>query len=197
MGYAMKGFGGFGNSPVKQTTQTGNVTPNYKKLLKSERNGVMAYEGKSNTEIQNDLEDRIEFINEDISNNGKATNQQKIDIAVLKGKLRKAKEAALKTPTTTEHDEAAGDKAINDPAGMYGPGKGKQLSELSKKELKALGFSPKKIKEIMAVDPDAPGTPGKPGYEPRVKRKDLDANGKDTFDKNHGMITKDGKPYME
>jgi tRNA1(Val) A37 N6-methylase TrmN6 len=31
----------------------------------------MAYEGKSNTEIQNDLEDRIEFINEDISNNGK------------------------------------------------------------------------------------------------------------------------------
>ena len=94
MGYAMKGFGGFGNSPVKQTTQTGNVTPNYKKLLKSERDGVMAYEGKSNTEIQNDLEDRIEFINEDISNNGKATNQQKIDIAVLKGKLRKAKEAA-------------------------------------------------------------------------------------------------------
>ena len=94
MGYAMKGFSGFGNSPAKQTTQTGNVTPNYKKLLKSERDGVMVYEGKSNTEIQNDLEDRIEFINEDISNNGKATNQQKIDIAVLKGKLRKAKEAA-------------------------------------------------------------------------------------------------------
>jgi hypothetical protein len=94
MGYAMKGFGGFGNSPAKQTTQTGNVTPNYKKLLKSERDGVMAYEGTNNTEIQNDLEDRIEFINEDISNNGKATNQQKIDIAVLKGKLRKAKEAA-------------------------------------------------------------------------------------------------------
>ena len=90
----MKGFSGFGNSPAKQTTQTGNVTPNYKKLLKSERDGVMVYEGKSNTEIQNDLEDRIEFINEDISNNGKATNQQKIDIAVLKGKLRKAKEAA-------------------------------------------------------------------------------------------------------
>jgi hypothetical protein len=94
MGYAMKGFGGFGNSPAKQTTQTGNVTPNYKKLLKSERDGVMAYEGTNNTEIQNDLEDRVEFINEDISNNGKATNQQKIDIAVLKGKLRKAKEAA-------------------------------------------------------------------------------------------------------
>jgi hypothetical protein len=49
----------------------------------------------------------------------------------------------------------------------------------------------------MAVDPDAPGTPGKPGYEPKVKRKDLDAKGKDTFDKNHGMTTKDGKPHME
>jgi hypothetical protein len=52
--------------------------------------------------------------------------------------------------TTTEQDETAGDKAINDPEGMYGPGKGKKLSELSKKELEALGFSPKKIKEIMA-----------------------------------------------
>ena len=99
MGYTMKGFSGFGNSPAKQTTQTGNVTPNYKKLLKSERDGVMAYEGTNNTEIQNDLEDRIEFINEDISNNGKSTPQQKIDIAILRGKLRKAKEAAAKTDT--------------------------------------------------------------------------------------------------
>jgi hypothetical protein len=99
--------------------------------------------------------------------------------------------------TTTDQDEPAGDKAINDPEGMYGPGKGKRLFEMSEKELKALGFGPKKIKGIMAVDPDAPGTPGKPGYEPKVKRKDLDAKGKDTFDKNHGMTTKDGKPYME
>jgi hypothetical protein len=110
--------------------------------------------------------------------------------------------------TTTEQDEKAGDIEINDPIknpdgslssseGMYGSGKGKKLSELSKKELEALGFSPKKIKEIMAVDPDAPGTPGKPGYEPKVKRKHLDAKGKGTFDKNHGMTTKDGKPHME
>jgi hypothetical protein len=52
--------------------------------------------------------------------------------------------------TTTEQDETAGDIEINDPAGMYGPGKGKRLFEMSEKELKALGFSPKKIKEIMA-----------------------------------------------
>ena len=52
--------------------------------------------------------------------------------------------------TTTKQDETAGDKAINDPEGMYGSGKGKRLFEMSEKELKALGFSPKKIKEIMA-----------------------------------------------
>ena len=52
--------------------------------------------------------------------------------------------------TTTEQDETAGDIEINDPEGMYGPGKGKRLFEMSEKELKALGFSPKKIKEIMA-----------------------------------------------
>ena len=34
------------------------------------------------------------------------------------------------------------------------------------------------------VDPDAPGTPGKPGYEPPVKRSDLDAKGKAIWDKH-------------
>ena len=32
------------------------------------------------------------------------------------------------------------------------------------------------------VDPDAPGTPGTPGYEPPVKRSDLDAKGKKLWD---------------
>ena len=32
------------------------------------------------------------------------------------------------------------------------------------------------------VDPDAPGTPGTPGYEPPVKRSDLDAKGKAIWD---------------
>ena len=100
MGFKLRSSGPFkmmGSSPAKQETETGNVTPNNKKLLKSESDGVMAYEGTSNTEIQNDLKDRIEFINEDIFNDGKSTPQQKIDIAILRGKLRKAKKAAAKT----------------------------------------------------------------------------------------------------
>jgi hypothetical protein len=52
--------------------------------------------------------------------------------------------------TTTDQDETAGDKAINDPEGMYGPGKGKRLFEMSKEELEALGFGPDKVREIMA-----------------------------------------------
>jgi len=32
------------------------------------------------------------------------------------------------------------------------------------------------------VDPDAPGTPGEPGYEPPVKREDLDEKGKKIWD---------------
>ena len=32
------------------------------------------------------------------------------------------------------------------------------------------------------VDPDAPGTPGTPGYEPPVKRSDLDEKGKKIWD---------------
>ena len=32
------------------------------------------------------------------------------------------------------------------------------------------------------VDPDAPGTKGKPGYEPPVKREELDTEGKKIYD---------------
>jgi len=32
------------------------------------------------------------------------------------------------------------------------------------------------------VDPDAPGTPGKPGYEPPVVREELDKKGKKIYD---------------
>ena len=35
------------------------------------------------------------------------------------------------------------------------------------------------------IDPDAPGTPGQPGYEPPVKREDLDAQGQKLYDKLH------------
>ncbi len=42
----------------------------------------------------------------------------------------------------------------------------------------------KKSPATQKVDPDAPGTPGKPGYEPPVKREDLDAKGKAIWDKH-------------
>ena len=35
-----------------------------------------------------------------------------------------------------------------------------------------------------AIDPDAPGVPGTPGYEPKVKRSELDTKGKKIFDAN-------------
>ena len=37
-------------------------------------------------------------------------------------------------------------------------------------------------KQDKKIDPDAPGTPGKPGYEPPVKRSDLDDKGKERWD---------------
>ena len=53
---------------------------------------------------------------------------------------------------------------------------------------KNMGSSPAKQKK--KVDPDAPGTPGKPGYEPGVKREDLDELGKKIWDCNHNPKTK-------
>ena len=44
-----------------------------------------------------------------------------------------------------------------------------------------------------AIDPDAPGVAGTPGYEPKVKRSELDTKGKEIFDANkkrYGAITK-------
>ena len=48
------------------------------------------------------------------------------------------------------------------------------------------GFSPFTQKP----DPDAPGTPGKPGYEPGVKREDLDELGKKIWDCHRNPKTK-------
>jgi len=36
--------------------------------------------------------------------------------------------------------------------------------------------------QLKPVDPDAPGTPGKPGYEPPVVREELDDKGKEIYD---------------
>jgi len=50
------------------------------------------------------------------------------------------------------------------------------------------------------VDPDAPGTKGKPGYEPPVVRKELDANGKEIYDnlrKENARLLKSGMTQKE
>ena len=41
------------------------------------------------------------------------------------------------------------------------------------------------------VDPDAPGTPGKPGYEPPVVRRELDEKGKAIYDAHRNKATKE------
>ena len=47
-----------------------------------------------------------------------------------------------------------------------------------------------------AIDPDAPGVPGTPGYEPNVKRSELDAEGKKIFDANKKKRQKDQKSKL-
>jgi hypothetical protein len=75
MAYKMNGFGGFGNSPVKQ-------------LLPGEHKDTWVYEGEDKREKIIDLEDRIEFINEDIFNqDGKVTDTQKSTLSELKKRL--------------------------------------------------------------------------------------------------------------
>ena len=47
-----------------------------------------------------------------------------------------------------------------------------------------------------AIDPDAPGVPGTPGYEPKVKRSELDAKGKKIFDANKKKREKNQKSKL-
>ena len=81
MEFKMKGFPKhMHGSPMK----TG-----HDKLLKSE-NPDTEITGGNIIEQINDLEDRIEFIKEDIfQQDGKATEQQKKDIATLQARLKK------------------------------------------------------------------------------------------------------------
>ena len=56
-------------------------------------------------------------------------------------------------------------------------------------------FSAKSPLNQDKVDPDAPGTPGKPGYEPPVVREELDAKGKEIYDnlrKENNSLLKSG-----
>ena len=61
--------------------------------------------------------------------------------------------------------------------------------ELRKEKLLNQGFTPEDADKMIKtgattgeVDPDAPGTPGTPGYEPPVRRSDLDKKGKAIWD---------------
>ena len=81
MAFKMKGFPKhMHGSPMKS---------GHNKLLKSE-NPDTEITGGNIIEQINDLEDRIEFIKEDIfQQDGKATEQQKKDIATLQARLKK------------------------------------------------------------------------------------------------------------
>ena len=79
MAFKMKGFPKhMHGSPMKS---------GHDKLLKSE-NPDTEITGGNIIEQINDLEDRIEFIKEDIFNTGKTTPQQSKDIAKLKQELQ-------------------------------------------------------------------------------------------------------------
>ena len=60
-----------------------------KQRLKSEHPDTYLYEGDNRQEKIIDLEDRIEFIREDMFNETGDSIQQKQDIATLQGKLKK------------------------------------------------------------------------------------------------------------
>ena len=82
MAFKMAGFSAF----TKQTRQ-GKISYEAEKmeteLLPSEMKGTYIYKGDDIREKLHGVEDRIEFINEDISNNPPATEQQRKDLANL------------------------------------------------------------------------------------------------------------------
>tara|TARA_R110000751_G_scaffold7017_1_gene29308 strand:- start:356 stop:643 length:288 start_codon:yes stop_codon:yes gene_type:complete len=71
MAYKMNGFGGFGNSPAKQKEKKYNLEEEQVADISGPRKKVVGpatperkFEG---SELINDLEDKIEFINNDIT----------------------------------------------------------------------------------------------------------------------------------
>ena len=66
MAYKMNGFGGFGNSPAKQIIQKNDPNKQVSLSKHEDKKGTMITPG-SDSEVITDLEDRIEFLNSDIS----------------------------------------------------------------------------------------------------------------------------------
>lgn len=88
--------GGYENMPdgrakssalqMNDEKKKGILTPK-SKLRKSENKDTEVYKGTNKSEKIIDLEDRIEFIKEDIFNSGKATPEQNKNLASLKKEL--------------------------------------------------------------------------------------------------------------
>jgi len=83
----MKGWSGFQNSPMKQKEHTNVPLSEHEK-----KKGVMVTGGSKSEEI-NDLEDRIEFLNSDISDESSIMKKGKMisQLNKLKARLKKLK----------------------------------------------------------------------------------------------------------
>ena len=91
MGFKMKGFPMMAGSPLHQGRQRKLKKG---KTLKTEHKDTYVYKGENFSEKITDLEDRIEFIKEDIfsDQDGKSTNKQSKDIAAMEKRIAKLRE---------------------------------------------------------------------------------------------------------
>ena len=90
MAFKMKGFPKHGTSALKANGRQGKLKKG--KLLKSEMEGTEVTGGSTMEKII-DLEDRIGFIKEDVSNQeGGATAKQKKDMAAMENRIAKLRE---------------------------------------------------------------------------------------------------------
>ena len=105
MGYKMKGWSGYQNSPAKQNGKK----PTGKKRLKGTENPDTAITGGSKTEEINDLEDRIEFLQHELEDGGQQPGQNpeaiKKDIASLEEELKAARGEERPDPEWENADE--------------------------------------------------------------------------------------------
>tara|TARA_R100001594_G_scaffold122682_2_gene158909 strand:+ start:214 stop:540 length:327 start_codon:yes stop_codon:yes gene_type:complete len=104
MAFKMRGF------PMQATSAFKAADGRQKKLKKGEllktENPDTEVTGGSLSEEITDLEDRIEFIKEDINNQeGGATNAQKKDLAALKKRLAKLKDKMETGPGSYGNEE--------------------------------------------------------------------------------------------
>ena len=105
MGFKMKGWGGYQNSPAKQNGKK----PTGKKGLRGTEHPSTVITGGSKTEKINDLEDRIEFLQSDLEGGGQQPGQDpeaiKKDIASLKEELEAVRGEDRPDPEWENADE--------------------------------------------------------------------------------------------